>query len=168
MVMFFLLDTCALNHIRELYNYKIIDLRHVLKFFRICITQDVLSEWVYYNLDHFFPPTNCYIFPVEDKELEQMIQNFPFFEDFDIADQTLLLSLIQESSVLISDDGALNAAALSINKKAIFLPDFCIFLVNEGFFSKKDVRRAIKFWEKVHRFRLSDLKRWTRTLNQIM
>ena len=92
---------------------------------------------------------------------------FPFFRDFDEADQTLLWASMQDSSVIISDDGGLNAAALSIGKKAIFLPDFCFFLVKEGLISKNEMRRALKYWERVHRYRLSEIKRWRNSLNLI-
>jgi hypothetical protein len=165
--MFFLLDTCALNHIQELHIHKIIDLRENLSRFRIGITNAVLTEWIHYGLVDFFPPTNCYILPVQIQEIEQLLFRFPFFSDFDEADQTLLWVLIHEPSVLISDDGGLNAAALSMEKKAIFLPDWCLSLVKEGFLTKNDVRKTLKYWEKTHRFRMSDLKRWNEFLNHI-
>ncbi len=162
-----MLDTCALNHIWELHENNLLDLRAILLQFRIGITKEIVKEWENYDLVRFFSPSNCYLLPILDQDIEKMNIRFPFFRDFDVADQTLLWALMQESSVIISDDGGLNAAALSIGKKAIFLPDFCIFLVKEGLISKNEVRKALKFWERVHRYRLSEIKRWRNSLNRI-
>ena len=165
--MFFLLDTCALNHIRELQQYKIIDLRDFILQFRIGITSSIVKEWENFGLVHFLSPENCYLLPIQNHDIDRMLTRFPFFIDFDEADQTLLCASLQESSVIISDDGGLNAAALSIGKKAIFLPDFLIYLVKEGFLKKNEVRKALKFWKEVHRFKLSFHKHWLKSLNLI-
>ncbi|MHA1521947.1 MAG: hypothetical protein ACTSRK_17360 [Promethearchaeota archaeon] len=166
--MYFLLDTCALNHCRELQEHDLLDLREIFGQFRIGITNAIVKEWENYELSRFFALSNCSLLPVSDQDLDEMISRFPFFRDFDVADQTLLFVTTQESSIIISDDGGLNAAALSIGKKAIFLPDFCIFLVEKGLISKNEVRGALKFWEKVHRYRLSEIKRWPISLNRIL
>ena len=96
-----------------------------------------------------------------------MIALFPYFNEFDEADLTLLWASKQESSVIISDDGGLNVAALSIGEKAIFLHDFLIYLVKEGYPKKNDVRKAFKFWKEVHRYDKSSHKRWYKSLNLI-
>ena len=163
--MLFLLDTCALNHICELHEAKIIDLREVLVQFRIGITHAVLKEWENYGLAQYFSPARCYLLPVQNHDIVQMQARFPFFQDFDEADQTLLWISMQKSVVILSDDGDLNAAALSIGKKALFLPDFCLFLVKTDYLTKNSFRKALKFWENVHRYRLAELKRWRTSLN---
>ncbi len=165
--MLFLLDTCALNHIRELFEHRIVDLRKILPQFHTATTNAVVKEWVNYELDLFFPTPNCHLIPVPTLGVDRMNSRFPFFRDFDKADQTLLWTSLHESSVIISDDGGLIAAALSIGKKALFLPDFCIFLVKDGFLSKNIMRKALKFWETKHRYNLADIKRWHQSLNRI-
>lgn len=165
--MFFLLDTCALNHIRELQEHMIIDLRDIIFQFRIGITNAIVKEWENFGLVHFFSPENCYLIPVQNQDIYKMLTRFPFFSDFDRADQTLLRASMQESSVIISDDGGLNAAALSIGEKAIFLPDFLIYLVKEDFLKKNKVWEALKFWKEVHRYDKSSHKRWIKSLNLI-
>lgn len=166
--MFYLFDTCALNHIRELQENKIIDLRNIILQFRIGITNAIVKEWENYGLVHFFSPENCYLIPIQNHDIDGMIARFPFFNDFDEADQTLLWASMQDSSVIISDDGGLNAAALSVGKKAIFLPDLLIYLVKEGFLNKNEVRKALKFWKEVHRYNKSSHKRWLKSLNLII
>ena len=165
--MFYLFDTCALNHIRELQEHMIIDLRDIILQFRIGITNAIVEEWENFALVHFFSPTNCYLIPIQNHDIDKMITRFPFFSDFDEAEQNLLWAAMQESSVIISDDGGLNAAALSIGKKAIFLPDFLIYLVKENFLKKNEVRKALKFWKEVHRYNNSSHKRWLKSLNLI-
>ncbi|TFH29231.1 MAG: hypothetical protein E4G98_04200 [Promethearchaeota archaeon] len=162
-----MLDTCALNHIRELSENELLDIRSILLQFRIGTTKAIVQEWEHYDLVRFFSPSNCSLLSILDQDIEKMNIRFPFFCDFDEADQSLLWASMQDSSVIISDDGGLNAAALSIGTKAIFLPDFCIFLVKEGLISKNEVRKALKFWEGVHRYRLSEIKRWRNSLNLI-
>lgn len=165
--MFYLFDTCALNHIRELQEHKIIDLRNIILQFRIGITNEIVKEWENFGLVHFFLPENCYLLPIQIHDIDIMIARFPFFNDFDKVDQTLLWASMQESSVIISDDGGLNAAALSVGEKAIFLPDFLIYLVKESFLKKNIVRKALKFWKEVHRYNKSSQKRWIKSLNLI-
>ena len=165
--MLFLLDICALNHIRELQEHKIFDLRDSIIQFRIGISKTILKEWENYELNHFFSIENCDIFSIRNQDIDIMNTKYPFFGDFDKADQTLLYLSIQKSSIIISDDGGLIAAAISLGNNAFFLPDFCIFLVKENFLSKNEMRKILKFWEKNHRFKLTALKHWNNSLNLI-
>jgi len=164
---YFFFDTCAINHIRELYTNISLDLRNDLMQFRLGITSAVLTEWNHYELNAFLDPANCYHIPIQNEDMAKMIGKYPFFSEFDLADQTLIYVAINESAVIISDDGALNAAIVSINRRALFLPDFIIQLTKSGILKKKVVGQMFRYWEKVARYNKKMLKRWIEILNQI-
>jgi len=163
----FFLDTCAINHIRELQTNISLDLRKHLLQYRLGLTSAVLKEWNHYSLDIFLDPTNCYHIPIQNEYIDQMLQKYPFFSDFDLADQSLIYVAIFESAVIISDDGALNAAIVSINRKALFLPDLCIQFIKTEILNKKEMMQMLRFWKKVGRYNKQMLKRWEEKLMQI-
>jgi rRNA-processing protein FCF1 len=165
--MIFLTDTCFWKHIEEIHLHKKIDLRPSISLYKWGITLSVKQELTHFEIEEFLKIDEAFLIPVSDKEIKKYQQQYPFFIEYDIADQTLMVVAIRDRCPILTDDRSLFRAARSIGIEALLLPHFCLFLIKEGQISKRDVAQIIKFWEESKRFKLKELKKFKAELQAI-
>jgi len=165
--MFLLTDTCFWTHLKELSDNVDIDLRPVLNKFRWGFTDEVQTELSHQKLFPFVPVDQAFIVPIVEDELLFFKKKAPLIEEFDLADQTLIVSAERDNSIVLTDDGELFMQLLAMNLEAFSLPLFCLAMVKWDIIEKRVVSRALRYWEEKGRYVIKDIKKGKIILQQI-
>ncbi len=166
-IMFLLTDTCFWTHLKDLSENVDIDLKPILNKFRWGFTEEVQTELSRQKLFPFVPVDQAFIVPINEQELSRLRKKAPLIEEFDLADQTLIVSAERDNSIVLTDDGELFMQLLALNMKTLSLPLFCLALVKWDFIEKRVVSRALRYWEDTGRYASKDIKKWKTILQQI-
>ena len=139
----FLVDTCFLSHVRELYIELKYDLRPIINIFRWGFTDEVRFE-----LEHrgmitqgvsFICSKDAFRIPVREEEIGKARAKYPTISHFDLADQTLIIAGLRDNCVILTDDGELFLECLALGIQVLRLPHFFLFLVKNYFIDKYKV-----------------------------
>ncbi len=68
----------------------------------------------------------------------------PFYQIFDLADQSLFIMGKKYGEIILTDDGGLSSECLSYKITAFSLSDFSISLLNANYLTKNLVHKIIK------------------------
>ena len=160
-------DTCFWSHTKEIYDSLSLDIRLLLSEFKWGMTNAVEQEIIYHKLDKFLPNDQMLKIPITESEIDHFIGKYPSLSEFDLADQTLIVVGKRDEGIILTDDGDLFVQCQIFNIKALLLPQFLLFLVQNGNLKKTEVYRCIRFWEQKHRYKVRDLKKWSKILSEI-
>jgi len=162
-----LTDTCFWSHAKSLHDGGILDARVYLATFRWGYTPAVQKEIKHFKLDDYARADTAIVFPVSKDERQAFAKQSPAATDLDDADQELIITCQREQGLILSDDGEFLMECAAIGVRAISLPVFFLKLVESGDLDKRSVARCLKFWEDQHRFKLKQLARWRKGLQEI-
>ncbi len=168
--MFFILDTCFMNHCRELNAQDVLDIKPILAEFSLAITQEVKKEILHYGINNFMGIDNFIILPVSHDDYHNFHLKNEFLSDLDKADQSIWIAGMknrEKNYLILSDDGQLVNECQLYQIKALRLPSFLIFLAKNDIIEKNTIYKCLKFWESVGRFNKHDLKAWKEILNEL-
>lgn len=168
--MIFLIDTCFVTHLQELFNHNIFDFRPILLHNFVGITEPVKEEFAHYSLNDFISLSDLIIIPIKELDFNKAIARYPDIKELDQADQTLLylgFSQNQTEYVILTDDGELFSECYVSGIPALRLPDFILTLVNQLKIKKNVVAKCLKHWEQQNRYSKQDLKYWSKILQKI-
>jgi hypothetical protein len=158
--MIFLVDTCFWSHIEILYNEGQIDLQPVLEHYQWGMTIDVKNELEHHNLMEFIPQNQAQLIPINEKEWSLFLRRYPFLEEYDKADQSLLLVAIKDTDIILTDDNALFLEADALGLPVFLLPLFVINQSRNNIITKKLARKCLNFWEKFELYPKREIKKW--------
>ncbi|MHA1648404.1 MAG: hypothetical protein ACTSVL_12615 [Promethearchaeota archaeon] len=165
--MIIFIDTCFWSHSYELFKEKIFDIRKVIENYRWGLTQSVIREIKHFKLDKFVPIDHAFIVPLSKSLIDKKLSMNLTFKEFDKADQSLLIVGMQNSGIILTDDGNLLLECIAMKISAMRLPVFLLKLVEEGKVSKTIFYRCLRFWEKYGNYLKKDLKNWKKDLQQL-
>ena len=165
--MIFLTDTCFWTHLFDLSSYGKIDLREYLEHFKWGLTEEVLNEIILEKIESFFPKSDSFIIPLNEKERINFLSKYPFLSEFDIADQTLAAAAHRDKLTILTDDGSLFMESQAMGISTLKLPHFCLLLTQKGLMKKNVMYRIMKYWKTINRYSKQDLKKWDSTLHDI-
>lgn len=155
-------DTCSLLRIQNIFNTVDIDLRVILKEFRLVITEELRKEYAHYKLEEFFPFAYIFI-PLSPDERKPYISKY-LLESFDAADQDLIIIGIRDKITLVTDDRDLFDQGLVLQIPTFQLWSFLMSLVREGLLTKNQFHKCWKLWENEKRYSKTTLKMMKKTL----
>lgn len=160
-------DTCFWNHVKEIKDYLSIDLRIQISEIKWGTTNAVEEELIHHKLDSFVPKDQMFKIPVSESEITYFEKKYPSLNEFDYADQTLIVVGKRDNAIILTDDGDLFIQCQALNISVLLLPQFLLFLVRKSILKKNEAHRCIRFWEENGRYKARDLKKWSRILAEI-
>ncbi|QEE14804.1 hypothetical protein DSAG12_00621 [Promethearchaeum syntrophicum] len=155
-------DTCSFLRIQHIFNTIDIDLRSILKEFRLVITEELRKEYLNYKLEKFFAFNYIFI-PLSAEERKTYISKY-LLESFDSADQDLIIVGLRDKLTIVTDDRDLFNQCSILNIPTFQLWSFCISLVKDGQLSKNQIHKCWKLWEEEKRYSKTTLKLIKKTL----
>jgi hypothetical protein len=162
-----LTDTCFWSHTKSLHDGGILDAREYVDTFRWGYTPAVQKEIRHFQLDDFARADKAIVFPVSKEERQALAKRSPSAAELDDADQELIITCQREQGIIISDDSEFLMECASLGVQAISLPVFFLKLVEAGEIDKRSVARCFKFWEDQRRYKVKQLARWRKELQEI-
>lgn len=158
-------DTCSLLRIRDILRNVKIDLRPILKDFRIVITEELKNEYSNYNLENFINFNVNFIFiPLTASERSSKISKY-LLDSFDSADQDLVIISLRDGVTIVTDDRDLFNQSTILKKPAFQLWSFLLRLVKENQLTKNEFHKCWKLWEAGKRYDKATLKLMKKALN---
>ncbi len=161
------MDTSAWSHSKVLNDEKILDIRPILRVFRVGVTKEILKELLPYHLDEFSSPQELYVVPLSQHDWEQGVKRYPTLGELDRADQTLMIVALRDRNLLVTDDGDLFLERQALGLDVFRLPSFFLKLARDNFLSKTAVYQCPRFWEEQESYKNRDLTRWKTALQAI-
>ncbi len=165
--MLLLTDTCFWSHAEELNRNDVWDIRTILFSFRICTTGAVKAEILHFHLEDFVPLDRIFLVPVSRQDFRTYSGLLP---DLGPADQSLIIASrknVQENPIILTDDGELLTELIQTKLAGMGLPVFLLQLIRIGLVKKNIGAKCLRFWEKVGRYKKSDLAKWKKELQSI-
>ena len=150
------LDNCSLLRIRDIFRKAKIDLRPILKDFRIVITEELKEEFSNYNLENFFN-FNFIFIPLTSSERSSKISKY-MLDSFDSADQDLVIIGLRDEITIITDDRDLFNQSTILKIPIFQLLSFFLRLVKENQLTKNEFHKCWKLWEAGKRYDKTTLK----------
>ena len=159
-------DTCSFLRIRDIFRKAKIDLRPILKDFRIVITEELKTEYTNYNLENFLNNINFnFIFiPLTVPERSSKISKY-LLDSFDSADQDLVIIGLRDGITIVTDDRDLFNQSIILKLPTFQLWSFFLRLVKENQLTKNEFHKCWKLWEAGKRYDKHTLKLMKKTLN---
>lgn len=161
-IMLLAFDTCSLLRVQNIFKTIDIDLRLILKEFRLVITKELKKEYSNYKLEKFFSFNYIFI-PLSVEERNTKISKY-LLESFDSADQDLIIIGIRDKVTIVTDDRDLFDQGLILNIPTFQLWSFLMSLVRDGLLSKNQFHKCWKLWENEKRYSKTTLKLMKKTL----
>lgn len=156
-------DTCSFLRIRDIFRKAKIDLRPILKDFRIVITEELKKEYANYNLEKFIN-FNFIFIPLTESERSLKISKY-LLNSFDSADQDLAIIGLRDGITIVTDDRDLFNQSKILKIPVFQLWAFFLRLVKENQLTKNQFHKCWKLWEAGKRYDKSTLKLMKKALN---
>ena len=143
-------DTCSLLRIRDIFRKVKIDLRPIMKDFRIVFTEELKKEYSNYNLENFFN-FNFIFIPLTTSERTSKISKY-LLDSFDFADQDLVIVGLRDGITIVTDDRDLFNQSTILKIPTFQLWSFFLRLVKENQLTKNEFHKCWKLWEAGRRY----------------
>ncbi len=165
--MLYLTDTCFWKHAHLLFEDTSVDIRALLNRYRWGYSLEIKKELLHYRLTNFLSQDEAHLIPISTKDWQIFNSKYPYLQDFDKPDQSLILIALRDQNVILTDDGSLFIEAKALHISSFLLPLFLINQVKFGYCSKKKLNQCLRFWEIHGLYAKRDIKNWSSTLKLI-